>query len=294
MARIRTLKPEIVEDEKLGRCTRDARLLFILCITIADDAGRFRASARYLRSTLFPYDGDDLDPVSVAAWRDELVAEGLVRLYESHDEAFAELPGWTKHQRIDNARRLLHPVPPWAETTTNGANGHGTSPNCSEDFGGIPLDRDRDRDREGEQGRGSLPRRGKGEGTARARARDATTPPTRTRPPASPLPNPEEFHSLWNGWPAGKRRHRAETEFAWALLIDHGEDPDDIVASARRWWSHWATAGTPTRWIMRPDRWMDNGDWRDDPPVASADSPQSARRNQAVAEIQQFLDGGER
>jgi hypothetical protein len=58
--RIRTLKPEMWADEKVGALTRDARLLFIGLITLADDAGRFRAMPSAILGHVFPYDLDAL------------------------------------------------------------------------------------------------------------------------------------------------------------------------------------------------------------------------------------------
>jgi hypothetical protein len=58
VARIRTIKPEFVESESVGKLSREARLLFILLWTFVDDAGRARASSRLLTSRLYPYDDD--------------------------------------------------------------------------------------------------------------------------------------------------------------------------------------------------------------------------------------------
>jgi hypothetical protein len=58
MARIRTIKPEFPQSETVGKLSREARLLFILLWTIADDEGRARAASRMLASLLYPYDDD--------------------------------------------------------------------------------------------------------------------------------------------------------------------------------------------------------------------------------------------
>lgn len=114
MPRVRTIKPELPEDETLGRVSREARLLFILLFTRADDWGRFRASPAYLRGTVFPYD-HDLTPEMVSGWLQELVDVGIVRDYSVREERYGVLTNWAKHQRMDNAGRSLCPPPPFAE-----------------------------------------------------------------------------------------------------------------------------------------------------------------------------------
>lgn len=111
MPRIRTVKPELPEDEKLGRVSREARLAFLLLITRADDHGRFRAAPALLRGLLFPYD-DDVTAKEVDVWVGELVEQGMVRLYEQGGERFGVLVNWGKHQRVDNAAKSLLPSPP--------------------------------------------------------------------------------------------------------------------------------------------------------------------------------------
>lgn len=132
MARIRSIKPELPLDEKLGRCSRDARLLFILLWTIADDHGRFRASPELLRGQLFPYDAD-VDDDMVAKWFKELEDSGRVQSYEERSQRYGAVTNWAKHQRVDNAGRSFFPAPPFAEA-------HGDSPQPAEGFGDPPSE----------------------------------------------------------------------------------------------------------------------------------------------------------
>lgn len=107
MARIRTIKPEFVESESIGKLSRDARLLFILLWTFVDDAGRSRASSRLLASRLFPYDDDALK--KIAGWLVELQAGGHIRLYEVDGDSYLDIPNWLKHQKIDHASKSRLP-----------------------------------------------------------------------------------------------------------------------------------------------------------------------------------------
>ena len=101
MARIRTIKPEFVESESIGKLSRDARLLFILLWTFVDDAGRARASSRLLASRLYPYDEDA--PKKIGAWLEELELGQHIRMYEVDGDQYLDIPKWLKHQKIDHA-----------------------------------------------------------------------------------------------------------------------------------------------------------------------------------------------
>ena len=57
MARIRTIKPEFWEDEKLAKLPVHARLLFIGTWNFADDNGALLANPVLMKSHIFPYEG---------------------------------------------------------------------------------------------------------------------------------------------------------------------------------------------------------------------------------------------
>jgi hypothetical protein len=110
MPRIRTLKPELWQDEDIGALSRDARLLFIGLITQADDEGRLVGAPRLLWSQIFPW--DDYSPERLGAWLTELAGAGLVRQYESGGRAYIHLPGWKRHQKISHPAKSKLPRPP--------------------------------------------------------------------------------------------------------------------------------------------------------------------------------------
>lgn len=109
MARIRSLKPEIWQDEALGRCPLEARLLFVGMITQADDEGRLRAAPALLRSAVFPY--DSVTPARVSEWLASLREASLVVVYEANGETFCHLRGW-KNQKVDHPTPSKLPPPP--------------------------------------------------------------------------------------------------------------------------------------------------------------------------------------
>src|SRR3990167_4854178 len=107
MARIRTIKPEFCQSEKIGRLSRDARLLFVKLWPFVDDHGRCRGNSRLLAANLFPYD-DDAGGL-IDGWLAELEREGCVRRYIIDDQTYLDIPNWGKHQRIDNAGKSQIP-----------------------------------------------------------------------------------------------------------------------------------------------------------------------------------------
>jgi hypothetical protein len=108
--RIRSVKPEIWHDEDVGRLSRDARLLFVGLITMADDEGRFRALPTLILGHVFPYDRDA--PKHLAKWLDELCSRDLAALYEIDGMPYGWLPNFLKHQRISKPKPSIIPAPP--------------------------------------------------------------------------------------------------------------------------------------------------------------------------------------
>jgi hypothetical protein len=108
--RIRTIKPEIWQDEKVCSLSRDARLLFVGLITMADDEGRLRAMPAALAGAIFPADEDA--PKKVGSWLQEVSDVGLISLYAHGAFTYASLNGWGRHQRINRASSSTLPPPP--------------------------------------------------------------------------------------------------------------------------------------------------------------------------------------
>jgi len=134
MARIRTIKPEFVESESVGKLSRDARLLFILLWTFVDDAGRARASSRLLASRLYPYDDDA--PKQIGKWLDELERGEHIRLYEVDGDKYLDIPKWLKHQKIDHASQSR--IPEFREDSRDFARDAETVAPHTLDLGPVP------------------------------------------------------------------------------------------------------------------------------------------------------------
>jgi len=111
MARIRTVKPDFWEDDRIGELSLRARLLFIGTWNLADDEGLLRWTADYLSASLFMY--DDLEASDVADAMAELVDHGLVFPYHGGKgkQRLAYVVNFRKHQRIDKPQPGKFPPP---------------------------------------------------------------------------------------------------------------------------------------------------------------------------------------
>jgi hypothetical protein len=118
MPRIRTIKPEFWEDEKVASVPHGARLLFIALWNLADDEGRLRGATALVHRKVFPYDHD----APVAKWLDALVAKGFVRRYSVEGQIYLDIPKFLKHQRIKkpSPSQLPHWTPATSELVPHG------------------------------------------------------------------------------------------------------------------------------------------------------------------------------
>lgn len=107
--RIRTIKPEMWESRSFGRVSAHARLLFLACISAADDEGLVPWDAHFAKSKAFAY--DDVSIEQVNEWMRELADTDLVHVYSAHGDEYAWLVKFRKHQRIDRPSPSKRPLP---------------------------------------------------------------------------------------------------------------------------------------------------------------------------------------
>lgn len=108
--RIRTLKPEMWQDEKICRLSRDARLLFVGLITMSDDVGRLRGMTAAVLGHVFPNDKDAARKLE--KWLGEIEAVGLITRYEHDGMPYISLNGWDRHQKVNRPSDSELPPPP--------------------------------------------------------------------------------------------------------------------------------------------------------------------------------------
>ena len=111
--RIRTVKPELLDDEKVSRLSHAAFRLFLGVILLADDHGNLRGALDFLQGRVFHSTSAD-----VAAALAELIEAGLVRPYLVRQQAFLAVTGWAKHQKITRPSRPHIPGPNEGDDST--------------------------------------------------------------------------------------------------------------------------------------------------------------------------------
>lgn len=109
--RIRTIKPEWLEDEKLAALSDEARLLSVALLLLADDHGRGRASPLYLASRVWCYGDASETLAKVSRGLRELAAAGYATFYKVKGQQYFAIRNWTKHQRVDKPSKPRVPGP---------------------------------------------------------------------------------------------------------------------------------------------------------------------------------------
>ncbi|WP_394849605.1 conserved phage C-terminal domain-containing protein [Pendulispora brunnea] len=146
MARIRTLKPELLEDAVTAGLSHGAFRLFVGCILLADDYGNLRADPRRLRGEVF-WGSDATGPTEVTRLLGELSEagragpqSGLVQLYTVRGQLYAHIRNWEKHQKVDHPGRPRCPSPNDPETEEYSPNSQ-SSRDLREPLGGFSQSR---------------------------------------------------------------------------------------------------------------------------------------------------------
>lgn len=99
MARIRTIKPEFWEDEKLAKLPVNARLLFIGTWNFADDNGALLANPVLMKSHIFPY--EDIGISTISEWIDMLVENGMLIRTTYNGKDYLVIRKFLIHQKIN-------------------------------------------------------------------------------------------------------------------------------------------------------------------------------------------------
>lgn len=106
--RIRSVKPEWLEDEALLGCSAEARVISIGLLLLADDYGNGRGSEVYLSSRIFPL-AESTE--TLANGVSELIKIHFVELYRLSGQTYFSIRNWKKHQKVDKPGKPRVPGP---------------------------------------------------------------------------------------------------------------------------------------------------------------------------------------
>ena len=102
--RIRTIKPEILEDEVTALLPDNEWRLFVSLWLLADDYGNLRCHPLKIQGAIYWGEKPSKD---VGAALTCLADKGLIQFYRVRGQVYAHVVGWERHQKID------HPSKPW-------------------------------------------------------------------------------------------------------------------------------------------------------------------------------------
>lgn len=106
--RIRSIKPEILEDEKTAGLTHLEWRLFVSLWLIADDHGNLRGEPNYVLGQCLWSSRESRETVERAL---ETLAElALVTPYTVRGQSYLAITNWDKHQRIDHKGKPRMPL----------------------------------------------------------------------------------------------------------------------------------------------------------------------------------------
>lgn len=109
MARIRTIKPEFFTNSKIMRITPLARLFYVSLWCEADRLGRLKWDADSFKARYLPSDKANADELGTI-----LADAKLIRFYTADGKLYADIPGFTEHQVINN-READSKIPPYTD-----------------------------------------------------------------------------------------------------------------------------------------------------------------------------------
>lgn len=110
MPRKRMIDPSIWTDENFGELSERGRLLFIGLFSMADDEGRGEASAKVLKSKIFPYD-EGLRIADVSKTLKEIGSKMSVDFYARNGREYYALRNWKTWQKVEKPTPSRIPAP---------------------------------------------------------------------------------------------------------------------------------------------------------------------------------------
>lgn len=236
MARIRSIKPEFWQDEKLTPLSPITRLLFLGLISLADDAGRVLDNPKRIDAELFSENDNYIE--QVRSGLDELAALGRIERGRSESgQRILQIINWRKHQRIDKPNPNV--LPPIACVDSRGSR-EGVANESREPREGFASVSTKDQDQERDQERDQ-------EHEQEARANESRGSRESAERPAAPVAIPPEFDPRADeAWQAvtvaieksGMAKPSLSHPRRLKLLaaIDQGLKPGEL-AEAVGWWA---------------------------------------------------------
>ncbi len=108
--RIRSIKPELLEDTKTSSLSDKEFRLFVSSFLLADDYGNFRAHPGLVHGAVYWALLDEAAKETARALA-RLSEVGLIKPYVVREQTYATITNWTKHQKVDHPGKPRVPGP---------------------------------------------------------------------------------------------------------------------------------------------------------------------------------------
>jgi hypothetical protein len=115
--RIRTVKPEWLDDQRLAKASDAARVMSIALVLLADDYGNGRCDPDVMATRVYPLREMSLDGLLSISRKChsalcELAEMRFAGLYELDGQTYFTIRNWSKHQKVNHPSKPLVPGPP--------------------------------------------------------------------------------------------------------------------------------------------------------------------------------------
>ncbi len=298
MSRIRTLKPEWLDDEKLGAISDAARLLSVALILLSDDHGRGRANPVKLGASVWGFSADLDLPRRTAANLRELLEAGFVRLYAVRGQAYFEICNWRKHQRIDNAGKPRWPgpeeadpaPPPPTQVPPDSPPGNRAAETLAATRGETRPDRDPDLDQDLDHDRRRDVAAASHPGSPRSASARAVSPEVAFRVAALESRYPGELLNAARAACARNRKSGRMAPSLWLATLEKLEafTPEVVVPALATFVDRYGTGEHDERYLLgivrgEVERGRKSGGWR--PPTTQAEYADSATKPAELVQL---------
>lgn len=234
MARIRTIKPDFFKHEDLYDLEVETglpvRVAFAGLWTCCDREGRFEWRPRALKTDILPYDEVDFSRVL-----DALTTRGFVQRYASNGKEYGCVPGFSRHQVINN-REKPSDIP---EPTQGIEKEQEVTPEPRVDHASTTRE-------------GSAQAEGEGKGKGRDRVTNVTLAHH----------DAPSFSEFWEACPCKLSKEGARKR--WSQLPPQDRDAA-LLATRNGWFERWRAA-YPDANQIHPPRFLAEKRWQDELP----------------------------
>ena len=249
MARKRMIDPGIWGSEDFSKLSTLAKLVFIGLFSNADDEGRGRAKAAYIKSTLFPYDDDkEMPATNIDKALSEIASNMSVTFYLHGENEYYSLDKWEDWQVIN--RPTPSKIPPFTEDSLR------THGGLTEDS--LPIEKNRiEQEKKGIE-------------------KNITTSP-RAKEPSPKERHEETFKEFWSAYP--KKRSKNDALKAWLKLKPDTALFEKIMSAIAEFKGSHDWQREDGQFIPYPASWLRAGGWEDEPMEPRGDPPRKKTQN---------------